>query len=152
MFLSSSNNFNRSGGYVDGLWHIVALCVRNFGLVGIYGISTIVGYSVPNPFYTYILNIISKHALKIKNLKQARALFFTQLNSFIYYLIRIIIFTINHLFAESLVFLSIAIYYVTANWLKSQNGTLFSHVWRRGRLALDPLQNKSSFRVFLSGI
>ena len=26
------------------------------------------------------------------------------------------------------------------NWLKSQNGTLFSHVWRRGRLALDPLQ------------
>ena len=29
---------------------------------------------------------------------------------------------------------------VTANWLKSQNGTLFSHVWRRGRLALDPLQ------------
>ena len=29
---------------------------------------------------------------------------------------------------------------VTANWLKSHNGTLFSHVWRRGRLALDPLQ------------
>ena len=28
---------------------------------------------------------------------------------------------------------------VTANWLKSQNGTLFSHVWRRGGLALDPL-------------
>ena len=28
---------------------------------------------------------------------------------------------------------------VTANWLKSQNGTLFSHVWRRGRLGLDPL-------------
>ena len=28
---------------------------------------------------------------------------------------------------------------VTANWLKSQNGTLFLHVWRRGRLALDPL-------------
>ena len=25
------------------------------------------------------------------------------------------------------------------NWLKSLNGTLFSHVWRRGRLALDPL-------------
>ena len=35
---------------------------------------------------------------------------------------------------------------VTANSLKSQNGTLFSHVWRRGRLALDP------FRVFFSGI
>ena len=28
---------------------------------------------------------------------------------------------------------------VTANSLKSQNGTLFSPVWRRGRLALDPL-------------
>ena len=41
---------------------------------------------------------------------------------------------------------------VTANWLKSQNGTLFSHVWRRGRLALNPLWNKSSFRVLISGI
>ena len=28
-----------------------------FGLVGFYGISTIVGYSMPNPLYTYILNI-----------------------------------------------------------------------------------------------
>ena len=28
-----------------------------FGLVGFYGISTIVGYWMPNPFYTYILNI-----------------------------------------------------------------------------------------------
>ena len=37
---------------------------------------------------------------------------------------------------------------VTANWLKSQNGTLFSHVWRRGRLALDPLQNKSCSEFF----
>ena len=32
--------------------------------------------------------------------------------------------------------------------LKSQNGTLFSHVWRRGRLALDPLQNKSCSEFF----
>ena len=37
---------------------------------------------------------------------------------------------------------------VTANWLKSQNGTSFSHVWRRGRLALDPLQNKSCSEFF----
>ena len=37
---------------------------------------------------------------------------------------------------------------VTANRLKSQNGTLFSHVWRRGRLALDPLQNKSCSEFF----
>ena len=28
-----------------------------FGLVGFYGISTIVGYLMPNPFYTYISNI-----------------------------------------------------------------------------------------------
>ena len=28
-----------------------------FGLVGVYGISTIVGYLMPNPLYTYILNI-----------------------------------------------------------------------------------------------
>ena len=27
------------------------------GLVGFYGISTIVGYLMPNPLYTYILNI-----------------------------------------------------------------------------------------------
>ena len=27
-----------------------------FGLVGFYGISTIVGYLMPNPLYTYILN------------------------------------------------------------------------------------------------
>ena len=37
---------------------------------------------------------------------------------------------------------------VTANRLISQNGTLFSHVWRRGRLALDPLQNKSCSEFF----
>ena len=28
-----------------------------FSLVGFYGISTIVGYLMPNPLYTYILNI-----------------------------------------------------------------------------------------------
>ena len=28
-----------------------------FGLVGFYGISTIVGYLMPNPLHTYILNI-----------------------------------------------------------------------------------------------
>ena len=52
------------------LWHInhcwlfnakssLYLYIRyiSFGLVGFYGISTIVGYLMPNPFYTYILNI-----------------------------------------------------------------------------------------------
>ena len=28
-----------------------------FGLVGFYGISSIVGYLMPNPLYTYIVNI-----------------------------------------------------------------------------------------------
>ena len=28
-----------------------------FGLVGFYGILTFVGYLMPNPLYTYILNI-----------------------------------------------------------------------------------------------
>ena len=28
-----------------------------FGLVGVYGISIIVGYLMPNPFYKYILNM-----------------------------------------------------------------------------------------------
>ena len=28
-----------------------------YGLLGFYGISTIVGYFTPNSFYTYILNI-----------------------------------------------------------------------------------------------
>ena len=34
--------------YINYIW---------FGLVGFYGISTIVGYLMPNPFYTYILII-----------------------------------------------------------------------------------------------
>ena len=31
--------------------------LNTFGLVWFYGISTIVGYLIPNPLYTYILNI-----------------------------------------------------------------------------------------------
>ena len=34
--------------YIKSVW---------FGLVGFYGISTIVGYLMPNPLYTYILNM-----------------------------------------------------------------------------------------------
>ena len=34
--------------YIEYIW---------FGLVGFYGISTIVGYLMPNSVYTYILNI-----------------------------------------------------------------------------------------------
>ena len=52
------------------LWHLNQcrlfnaksfLCIYikyiGFDLVGFYGISTIVGYLMPNPFYAYILNI-----------------------------------------------------------------------------------------------
>ena len=35
--------------------------VSFFGLVAFYGILTILGYLMPNPFYTYILNMICKH-------------------------------------------------------------------------------------------
>ena len=34
--------------YIKNIW---------FGLVEFYGISTIVGYLMPNPLFTYILNI-----------------------------------------------------------------------------------------------
>ena len=36
--------------------YIYIKCI-GFCLVGFYGISTIVGYLMPNPLYTYILNI-----------------------------------------------------------------------------------------------
>ena len=52
------------------LWHInhcrlfnaksslyIYIKYRLFGLVVFYGISTIVGYSMPNPLYTYISKI-----------------------------------------------------------------------------------------------
>ena len=44
----------------------------SLGWVGFYGISTIVGYLMPNPVYTYILNIyvICKHILYIKFLNE----------------------------------------------------------------------------------
>ena len=35
----------------------VCLCVYLFSLVGFYGVSTIVGYSMLNPLYTYTLYI-----------------------------------------------------------------------------------------------
>ena len=39
---------------IEGTIHIKYV---GFGLLGFYGISTIVGYLIPNPLYTYILNI-----------------------------------------------------------------------------------------------
>ena len=34
-------------------------------LVGFYGISTILGYLMPNPLYIHLLNIICKHIMLI---------------------------------------------------------------------------------------
>ena len=46
-----------------------------FGLVGFYGISTIVGYLMPNPLYTYILHMISKYILYITFLNEPDSFF-----------------------------------------------------------------------------
>ena len=42
-----------------GLFHVIVSLIDLvwFGLISFYGISTIVGYLMPNPLYTYILNI-----------------------------------------------------------------------------------------------
>ena len=51
--------------------------------------------------YIYFKYFISKHILPITFLYESVLIFFTQLNCFLYfYLIRIILFTINHLFAH----------------------------------------------------
>ena len=65
-----------------------------FGWVGFYGISTSVGYLMPNPLYRYILNIdmICKHILSITFLNNP-GLFCSQLNSFKYCYITV---TIQH--------------------------------------------------------
>ena len=56
--------------------------------------------------------MISKHIFSITFLNKPELIFFTQLNDFTYYyLIWIIIFSINHLFAHSLMFSSIAMYH-----------------------------------------
>ena len=68
MILNSSHKITVWFGLF--LWHInhcwlfnakSFLCIYiryiRFGLVEFYGISTIVGYLMPNPFYAYILDI-----------------------------------------------------------------------------------------------
>ena len=52
-----------------------------FGLFWFYGISTIVGYLMPNPVYTYISNIYDLQTLLITFLNKPKLIFFcTQLN------------------------------------------------------------------------
>ena len=50
--------------YAKSFLYIYIKYIR-FGLVGFYGISTIVGYLMPTPLYAYILNMICKHILLI---------------------------------------------------------------------------------------
>ena len=42
---------------------IIAYIRIHSWLVGFYGKSTPVGYLIPNPIYTYIINMICKHIL-----------------------------------------------------------------------------------------
>ena len=45
--------FNANPLYTNILKYIKYIL---FGFIGFYGMSTIVGYLMPNPLYTYILN------------------------------------------------------------------------------------------------
>ena len=71
-----------------------------FCWVGFYGISTIVGYLMPNPLNTYIVNIYDLLTHFIDNILKRFKYF---------YQIQIILFTINPLFATSEVDTIIAI-------------------------------------------
>ena len=51
-----------------------------FGLVGFYGISTIMGYLMPNPVYTYIRYVFCKHILRFLN--EPELIFFPTVNWF----------------------------------------------------------------------
>ena len=55
-----------------------------FGLAWFYGISTIIGYFMPNPIYTYILNIWFVNILLMTILNEPELIFFffAQLNDF----------------------------------------------------------------------
>ena len=65
----------RPGGMIWWWWW--------FGLVWFYSISTIVGYLIPNLFYTYMLSIWFVYRFCKKNIvKRAWAVFCTQLNGF----------------------------------------------------------------------
>ena len=64
-----------------------------YGLLWFYGISIIVGYSMSNPFYAYIVNIYDLPTHFIDNIfTSARANFLcTQLNAFKYFYLQPII-------------------------------------------------------------
>ena len=80
-------------------------CSDCFNLVWFYGILSIVGYLMPNSFYTYILDMNDFFTHFVDNIFKrnwSHFFFCIQLNGFIYfYLIRIILYTSNCLIAHS---------------------------------------------------
>ena len=71
-------------------------------MVWFYGLSTLVGYLMQNPVYTYMLNMIYKHILLIIYLNEPELIFYSQLNGFKYfYQTQIILFTVYHWFTHS---------------------------------------------------
>ena len=62
-------------------------------LVGFYGISTIIGYLMPNSLYTYQIYMTCKNILLIRFLNEPEFIFFfcMQLNGFKYCDIRVTI-------------------------------------------------------------
>ena len=57
-FVSSDKQYLKYVQYHKGIIIIIIMVkLRAFGLVWFYGISTIVGYLMPNPLYTNIFNI-----------------------------------------------------------------------------------------------
>ena len=64
-------------------------------LVWLVGISTTVSYLMPNPLYTYMLNMICKHIL-LTFLNEPEPIFCKEVKWF-----RLFLFTINHFFAQS---------------------------------------------------
>ena len=79
VFLSKTNNLHIV------IWFQVFLSNINnlhtvivwLGCVEFYGISTIVGYLMPNPLYMYIKYMISKHILLITSLNKPEFILFT---------------------------------------------------------------------------
>ena len=57
LYNSSIKDIEHSPNYIYIYIYILNIRYIGFGLVGFYGMSTIVGYLMPNPLYTYILDI-----------------------------------------------------------------------------------------------
>ena len=68
-----------SFSFCDSSLHLLIM----FNVVWFYGISTLVGHLIPNPFHKYIWYMISKHILKMRFLNKLEFVFLifcTQLN------------------------------------------------------------------------